>query len=698
MALAIAVALAVLTFVLRQQQQEAVNKLRAIVELELAALANGDRDLFLNQQDPSDQTWRRAQEEAFERYQQQVTPPPWEVTWALLKYSEQAAEVRIEGDQGWALIEIHSGQRTWREFWFYRWSRAGGWHHARLDADWLGEEQQYATPHLRLTYPERDHAIVVGLADEMENWYDTLAPFFGLGPTDATLMTIEFSYRDPARSMTLETGWGRHASRTLLAPSPHLGPFTSESRPSPNLRRKMAGYLAEALIARQARQRPEEPLGLTVDALRDELRDWAVAQLASGPSSQGEWDLPSTPLVNALIARHGVQIIPQLAATLKPGRSLNETLAAAGLAPPDPTTRVAFHLAAVNRAFLNLDEKSFSAQLDPDADRSWRRFYLNRLRNRRETVPAGPLPIAPVSFEVRSIIFNGAVAAVEAETVQDDGSLYNQVYFFRRIDDPPAAERDVGDWLLTSPDPAYFGEQLTTRTENLEILYFERDADWFEGSLPEDLQAILSRAAIDLGISTVGLIFTVDFELEPGLTGFASGDPHRLQFTSPSVAGWPVNGLDDQVVQMGISLIAAMFQDVLQNAPEQNTPEENSRFFFTYIGAFVWELDRLFSEKVDLEAWLGIDTHQVPAISLTELWPAPDSNWSDPELEEIWAVYLSLFKFLSETYGPQVVPALLNNLSQTSDLDEWLRLSTGQGVAELEPAWQSWVQTTYGER
>jgi hypothetical protein len=421
-----------------------------------------------------------------------------------------------------------------------------------------------------------------------------------------------------------------------------------------------------------------------------------VGQLSGDSRRHNEWDLPSTPLINALVAREGVQIIPQLVVSLKQGQSLNEALAAAGLAPPDPTTRVAFHLAAVNRALHDLDETSYSAQMDPDADRAWRRFYRNQLRRRRESARAGYLPILPASFEVRSIVFNGEMAWVEAEANRDDRPLY-QLFFFRRASDPASAERGAADWLLTSPDPAYFGERRVTRTANLEFHYFERDADWFEGRLPGELQAVFSQAATDLGIPTDGLIFTVVTELEPGLGGTPSGDPRRLLFTSPDVAGWQIDRLDDQVVQMAISLVVGLFEDVLENTPEQNTPDEDSHYFFAYIGAFVWELDRLFAEQLDLDAWLGIDVHQVPVLSLTELWAEPTSGWNDADYEQIWAVYMSLFLYLSETNGPEVVPALLDNLSQTDDLDQWLRLSTGQGIAEIEPAWKNWVQATHGE-
>jgi hypothetical protein len=50
-----------------------------------------------------------------------------------------------------------------------------------------------------------------------------------------------------------------------------------------------------------------------------------------------------------------------------------------------------------------------------------------------------------------------------------------------------------------------------------------------------------------------------------------------------------------------------------------------------------------------------------------------------------------LLAYLVETYGPEVIPALLDNLPQADDLDQLLHQSTGAGPQEIEPAWQAWV-------
>jgi len=55
--------------------------------------------------------------------------------------------------------------------------------------------------------------------------------------------------------------------------------------------------------------------------------------------------------------------------------------------------------------------------------------------------------------------------------------------------------------------------------------------------------------------------------------------------------------------------------------------------------------------------------------------------------DQIWSGYRLLLDYLVAPYGPHVVPALLDNVARTDDLDRWLHLSTGHGLDEIEPAW-----------
>jgi hypothetical protein len=147
---------------------------------------------------------------------------------------------------------------------------------------------------------------------------------------------------------------------------------------------------------------------------------------------------------------------------------------------------------------------------------------------------------------------------------------------------------------------------------------------------------------------------------------------------------------DPQEPRLAIEILGMLLQTRL-NMPEEGDP----RVIITHVGAFVWEIERLFPQQIGWDAWIGIGFGPVRGLRLDELWEMPtleQEGSSGPV-----AGYLALFQFLTDTYGPEVVPALLYNVYGTDDMDEWLRLTTGHGLDEVEPAWQRWVEDTYQE-
>ncbi len=686
-ALAVTVGLGFLALRIRQKKNEIENEVRALVQLELNALINGDQDLFQSRQDPEDPRWQRAQEQAFNDYHRYSNLAPWQDSPQHFQYTGQVPIVDVEQHQARAHVEVTRGGRTWRELWFYEWTEADGWNRVRFDESWLGEQQALTTVHLRFTYPEQDATAVHALANDMEAWLGILATLLGVRLSGAPLLTVQFDHRNPTYPQSLEMRWVRN-SFELLAPSPHQ--VSADGDLSPDMRGELAGYLVEALIAQQTGLQPSETLGPVIKALRDELRDWAVARIADEASDTqvpdaSDWTALPTPLLDAVVAHDGVQVIPLLVANLGKSQTLDEVLASAGLDPPEPALRLAFHLTAVHRVFHHLDEMAFRTLLDPNADRNWREYYMNELRSRRNAVQAGYFWPALSSLQIKSVVFNDTIAWVETQSTQEDGATYHQTHFLRLVDDR---------WLLTSPDPAYFGARRTTRTENLVFDYFECEAEWFEERVPVALQALFSKAATELGIPTDGLVVTMQTELQPGIDGWMSEGGRHLRYSSPCVIGWPVDRLDDQVLELTVPLISVLFETRMQN-----TPQEDPRYVLVHIGALLWELKRLFPERADWTAWLPIDASTVPLTSLEEMWEslATDPNEDEFEREQLWVGYHVLFEYLVESYGPAVVPLLLDNVGRTDDLDEWLRLSTGDGLDQIQPAWQAWIRDRYGE-
>jgi hypothetical protein len=85
----------------------------------------------------------------------------------------------------------------------------------------------------------------------------------------------------------------------------------------------------------------------------------------------------------------------------------------------------------------------------------------------------------------------------------------------------------------------------------------------------------------------------------------------------------------------------------------------------------------------------------VPTLSLSEALAIPESDLVDESFRETMASYYRIVTFLAETYGPDVVARLLDNITRTDDLDEWLRLSTGTGLDDIQSAWEEWVLSTF---
>ena len=84
-------------------------------------------------------------------------------------------------------------------------------------------------------------------------------------------------------------------------------------------------------------------------------------------------------------------------------------------------------------------------------------------------------------------------------------------------------------------------------------------------------------------------------------------------------------------------------------------------------------------------------TWRVVNLSLQDLGQAPkNSNLA-------LAGYYTLVEYLIASYGRDIVPTMLENLGDATTLENWLRLVTGQGIEEVEPNWQRWVYTHYGQ-
>ena len=285
-----------------------------------------------------------------------------------------------------------------------------------------------------------------------------------------------------------------------------------------------------------------------------------------------------------------------------------------------------------------------------------------------------PLPAAS-QIQVNSVVFNGDIAWVETQIHWGDGAVYYPVYFFRHVQDR---------WLLTAPDLDYFGQLRTAQTENLVLRYYERDQAWYEAATLEALQSVLDRAAGDLGLDKTGWVLTLEITPLPGLDGWqGSWEPDKIYFTSPHVLGWSPDDTDAPISQMGYALVKALVQH-----QAGHTPDSPSFRPLLQEAIAQWEARRLSLAHTNPASSF---TWRVVNLSLQDLGQAPkNSNLA-------LAGYYTLVEYLIASYGRDVVPTMLENLGDATTLENWLRLVTGQGIEEVEPNWQRWVSTHYGQ-
>lgn len=690
---------------LRHKRQEIEREVCGVVELELQALVRGDRELFLTLQDSSG-AWRKAQIGLFQDYQswtqgQALAGEQRVWTSEPVGYTGEIGRVQVAGKEAQVEVEIEcqGGQETCWQIWLYRWDD-DTWYHASIDEAWLGEEREMSTAHFDFIYPERDGPAVEELAGEMEAWYDRLAPLYGLDSgsgAEYTRMTVEFTYRSP-RSAASEFHWLAHKTRWLQAASLHQMLWSQDGTPSSKVRRTLARFLIEALVADASgvgvygRNLPPE-----MWALFRELRDWALKPLNVPPDPIQ----PDTPLVDALVAQHGETAIRLLVAGLNQWETLEEALSATGLELSDPTRVFAFLLQAEHQLELDEDFRHFQEFVDPQVDQTW---LASKQAEFEPSASDGSWSAwRSSSAQITSVVFQGDLAWVEAKRVflvirraegqaderyEVEPADYYRTFFFRRL-----GER----WLHTSPDPAYFGAERVEQSANLTLRYFERDATLYVGGV-ERLQSILEQAAADLGVDITGKVFTLEITIQPGRYGWLDPSFTHLLFTSPHLSGWSDHPVYDAWSDLAISLIRTLAVFKLTQLP--GWPDATGWALIQAVT--VWEQQRLFPTQVD-QAWLWwfatrVNVAQVAAQSLADFVPVSPSAQTLSDVIRVWSSYELLVEYLAETYGPEVIPALLTNFDVIDDVDEWLRLSTGEGVGEIEPAWQEWVLATYGDK
>lgn len=247
---------------------QAEAQVRQVAELELRALAEGDRELYLGFQDYYDRSWKKAQEAYFDTG---GLPLPLHGVTASIDTSVEGA--RIVGDR--AQIEVlytatlPSGEEaTFRALRFYHLRDEGRWLHTSLDPEAGGVIKTFVLDDIEITAFERD-----------AEWID---------PLTTNLVTGAYRFCRLAscrRSLALELNLAANLEdaaepddATLPAPFLVGAPENDAARAA--WEASLGQFLVDQLVARETRPGSEDDHRGAL--FEERLRAWLIAELGIG--------------------------------------------------------------------------------------------------------------------------------------------------------------------------------------------------------------------------------------------------------------------------------------------------------------------------------------------------------------------------------------------------------------------------------
>jgi hypothetical protein len=279
-------------------------ELRAVVNLGAQALREGDPDLFLSLQDRDDTRWYgRQMDRVPSWYGSADLEPGQEVNLAVLDAALLPFEGRAWAEVAWALEgDVYCRVQFYRHL-EGRWLRTG----ARRE--YYGGERTRQTAHFAFNYLARDEPTVNWMAEQFEAWYDAVcadASCSGGGRRINVLITPNG-----------ETGREYHPPRGFIVSSPRLRGVREDGAPLPEEREALAKVLVYLLVNRQASgmEISQQPF------LLPQFVNWETRRLGLAGR-----DTPPTPVLNAVMACHGIEGVRAVLAAMAHTNSEDEAL------------------------------------------------------------------------------------------------------------------------------------------------------------------------------------------------------------------------------------------------------------------------------------------------------------------------------------------------------------------------------------
>jgi hypothetical protein len=426
-------------------------ELRAVVNLEAKALREGDPNLFLSLQDRDDIRWYGCQMDRVPSwYGFADLEPGQEVDLAVL----EAAWLPFEG-HAWAEVAWALEDDIYRRVQFYR-QVEGHWLRTGARREYYGEERTRETAHFVFNYLVRDAPTANWMAKQFEAWYDAVCADVNCTRSRRRINVLV--------TPNGETGREYHPPGGFIVSSPRLRGVCEDGAPLPEERKALAEVLIYLLVIRQASgvEISQQPF-LVPQCVNWELRRLGLA---------GK-DTPPTPVLNAVVASHGLEGVWAILAAMAPTTSEDEALRLAiGVGLEGLDLALGQYLAALLAVERQMMEWQTSETLVSQTAAPLARQTLNALlaqetgqgRSRMDKV-FRQWPERGVAYYYPATFFSHPV--VERWEVLSDSTLRAKVSYPEEREYPygEGAEQRIeffrqvsGAWRHIPPDERFLGE------------------------------------------------------------------------------------------------------------------------------------------------------------------------------------------------------------------------------------------------
>jgi hypothetical protein len=679
----------------RQGQQRLKRELETVANLEARAFLDRDRETYLSLQDQDDWNWYHSQEARFD---------PQLGDGYRLEPGQRAELAVTRADwlpvenRAWAEVTWAEEDGLYRRAQFYR-KESDQWLRTGPRREYFGQQRTHETAHFAFKYLAREEDTVHWMAEQFEAWHAAVCADLGCaeGPRVNVLLTPDG-----------EAGGDFRPPKGFILASPRVRGVREDGALLAEDRVQVARLLIYTLLTRHADGNivPEDQ-----PYLLSQLTNWELRRLGLAGS-----DAPPTPLLDAVMASHGLEGVRALrtamahtnSESLALRRALDADLADLGVGLGEYLTALLAlerqmlewqALEPVRSASRPLARRTFSGLLAANVGQ-WRTrkeaTFDDGLDPSRSDPTYRPLArpsvarweLIPDSFVWAEVSYRDVVRNSRSEL------SIRRVEFF---------ELENGDWRHTAPFSLPLGEAVNVTSEHFRIFCHEREVDFMIRELTR-LERLYREIAGVLGNELLpGVRVLIEITSSTWATG--SLPQADIYVPSPYLSIWSGEpGASYLAESVGRVLIEKL---AVEPGLAESLSGPRNMWWTTTMG--VWQYSFVETAPIDWSMLLEMEplasaVRSGDLLSLSELevvFRNEPSNWlpegwTERMAELAYLEAVAVLGYIGETYGFQEYATLLQTLPEAESLADWLETALGVDLETFETDWKAWLREQGG--